>query len=58
MAPDLVRSADKHEDIVIDKQVDPLEIDVEFDDDIEVDGSVEVDKGDEDYSQMPCGTPQ
>ena len=57
MAPDLVRSADKHEDIVIDEQVDSLEIDVEFDEDTEVDWSVEFEKGDEHLSQIPRGTP-
>ena len=36
MAPGLVRSVDKHEDIVIDEQMDSLEIDFGFDEDIEV----------------------
>ena len=37
VAPALVRSADKHEDIVINEQVDLLEIDVEFGENIEFD---------------------
>ena len=64
MAPNLVRSADKHEDIVIDEQVDSLGIDAECDDaaefgeDIEGDENVELDKRDLGSSEMPCGTPQ
>ena len=58
MAPDLVRSADKDEDIMIDEPLDSLEVDVEFSENIEVDESVEVEEGEEDLSQIPCGTPQ
>ena len=64
VAPNLVRSADKHEDMVVGEQVDSLEIGAESDGDVEVGGniegdeSVEFDKGDEGSSAMPYGTPQ